>query len=107
MEANGKTKDDVPPVDSGLSKRELECQKLKLQVEEMQVKIDLRRGQLVEKQEIKDWFIPALSVVRTELLSIPGKLAAQVSGMEPPAAEAAIRDSINLALHHIQNHPWE
>lgn len=103
--AQGRRIDEQPP--GAATKADWEIERLKRVVQRMDMEIAKEREELIPIETLRAWFIPVLLDVRNTLLSIPGKLAAQVPGMEPPAAEAAIRDAINEALTHISSHPWE
>lgn len=81
--------------------------KVEEEVLSMECSRKIREERLIPVETLRGWFAPALLDVRNTLLSIPGKLAAQVPGMEPAAAEAAMRDAINDALRQISSHPWE
>lgn len=89
------------------SKADWEIERLKRVVDGMDITLKERRKELIPVETLRAWFIPVLLDVRNELLTIPGKLAAQVPGMEPPAAEEAMRNAINEALRHISSHPWQ
>ena len=95
------------PTVGAFSKADWEIERLKRVVEGMDITLKERRKELIPIETLRAWFIPVLLDVRNELLTIPGKLAAQVPGMEPPAAEEAMRNAINEALRHISSHPWQ
>lgn len=95
------------PTVAAFSKSDWEIERLKRVIEGMDISLKERRKELIPVETLRAWFIPVLLDVRNELLTIPGKLAAQVPGMEPPAAEEAMRNAINEALRHISSHPWQ
>lgn len=63
--------------------------------------LDLRRGELVEIEEVGKELEREFSIVRGRLLAIPGKLAAKLVGLPVSAIRLAIEDEISEALSEL------
>lgn len=102
----GRGKANQQTVSGELSKKEWEIQRIKRQVESMDLDLQQRRGTLVLKSDVTRDIHSSVFAFRTEMETIPGKLAPQVVGLSIPEAELRIRSAIEEALMRLHRDEW-
>ena len=96
---------DLPAI--GGTKQEWEVERIKRQVDSLDIEIKRKRGELVHIEDVKRWCGQMVYGFRVEVLGIPGKLAPQVVGLTIAEAELRIRSAITDALTKLSREPWE
>ena len=96
---------DTPGLDPQ-SKQDWEIEKIKRQVADLDIDLAKKRGELVASDDVRQWVADAVHASKTEMLSIPSKLAPQVVGLSIAEAELCIRQAIHDALMRLHREPW-
>ena len=96
---------DTPGLDPQ-SKSDWEIEKIKRQVADLDIDLTKKRGELVLSEDVRQWVADAIYATKTEMLSIPSKLAPQVVGLPIAEAELRIRQAVHDALMRLHREPW-
>ena len=88
------------------SKSDWEIEKIKRQVAHLDTDLAKKRGELVASEDVRQWVADAVYAMKTELLSIPSKLAPQVVGLTIAEAELRIRQAVHDSLMRLHREPW-
>lgn len=88
------------------SKQSWEIEKLKRQVADLDIDLAKKRAELVANDDVRRWVADAVHATKTEMLSIPSKLAPQVVGLTIAEAEIRIRQAVHDSLMRIHREPW-
>lgn len=88
------------------TKSEWEVERIKRQVERLDLELKQRRGDLVPVEDVKRWAAEMVYAFRTEILGIPGKLAPQVVGLTIAEAEIRLRQAVHDSLTKLSREPW-
>ena len=96
---------DTPGLDPQ-SKQDWEIEKIKRQVADLDIDLAKKRGELVLSEDVRQWVADAIYATKTEMLSIPSKLAPQVVGLTIAEAELRIRQAVHDALMRLHREPW-
>lgn len=105
MEWAAKRGKETPP-QGPTTKQEWEIERIRRQVEAMDLDLKIQRGEFVSIEDVKRWASECAGAFRVDMLAIPGKLAPQVVGLTIPEAELRIRNEITEALRHMSRAPW-
>ena len=89
-----------------LSKAGLEMEILKVKLEDKRIELEKKKGVLVLKSEIVNDIHASVFAFRSELESVPGKLAPQVVGLPIAEAELRISTAISEALMKLHREEW-
>lgn len=89
------------------NKGDLEVERLKLQIKDLQFDYALKVGQYVLSTDAASWASEMVSEFRKVIESIPGSLAPDIVGVQTVAeAEMKIRASVDQALSMLHLGPW-
>lgn len=86
--------DGAGPADFWASKARKEA----AQAELAELDLWTRRGRLVEVEDVHRALFTAHRMLRDQILSVPGRLAARVVGLAPPAAAELMRTELRACL---------
>lgn len=88
------------------SKQDWEIEKIKRQVADLDIDLAKKRAGLVSNEDVRRWVAEGIHAFKTELLSIPSKLAPQVVKLTIAEAEIRMRQTIHESLMRLHREPW-
>lgn len=98
---------DLAPKDSGpTTKQEWEIERIKRQVKAQDIDLEERLGNLIRKEAVTSEIHAAVFAFRTEIESLPGKLAPQLPGLPIAEIELRIRTAIQESLMKLHRGEW-
>lgn len=89
-----------------ISKQEWEIERIKRQVKAQDIDLEERLGKLIPREQVTAQIHAAVFAFRTELESLPGKLAPQLPGLQIAEIELRLRTSIQEALMKLHRDEW-
>lgn len=88
------------------TKKALELERMRYQVDALKLDLDERRATLISAEDTKRWVADIVFAFRTELLSLPGKMAPQMMGLTIAEAEQRLKSACNDVLMKLHREPW-
>jgi hypothetical protein len=89
-----------------MSKAGLEMEILKVKLEDKRIELEKKKGLLIPMTEVIADIHSAVFAFRTEIESMPGKLAPQVVGLSIAEAELRIASAVQEALMKLHRAEW-
>ena len=71
-----------------------QCRKLEAEAAVKELELERAKGQLIEIKDVESTLSHVLTTVRSRIVAIPARVAAQVSGMSEPKAIAALLTNV-------------
>lgn len=83
------------------SNRQLQAEKLRLEIRFKELALQEKEGQLVNKESVMKTLADVLTVTKTKLQNIPRKLAVQCQGQDANQIEALLTKAVREALQEL------
>lgn len=88
----------------GLDGEQERARKDKAMADKYELELAVRKGELLESEDVKKTWVDALRLVRSRMLGLPTKLAPIiVMQSEPQKAQAILKEEIHSALKELAN----